>query len=254
MILDCDLCYGATNNGSPYLNCDTFDELLAELGRAGIDGGLVRSRYSDTVGVNYGNSFVSRDVKKGREKGFSLWGVWALLPPFTGETPAPDELPRTMAENDIAAVYIAPRNHRYMLDPITLGETFAVLEDRRIPLVLETALGVTMDQIYTIMREHPKLTAIVGDQESWPNGRMLYPLAYTYENLRIDLSYIMDAGGVEDMTKRFGAEKLLFGTAFPDRYTGSMLAVVRSADISEKDREAIFGGNLAEMIKTEDLV
>ena len=49
------------------------------------------------------------------------------------------------------------------------------------------------------------------------------------------------------------SNKLLFGTAFPYRYTGSMLAVARSADISESDREKIFGLNLIKMLEEAGL-
>ena len=247
-ILDCNLTYGAVNNGKPFRNCDTFAELLAETDRAGISGGLVKCRYSDTVGVNYGNRFAAKDVAAAREKGLPFWGVWAALPPYTDETPAPEELPGEMQKNNVAAVYLAPGTHRYVPDRLTLGRLLGVLQERKIPVILNTANGVSMELIYKIMAAFPKLAAVVGDCDCWPNARRLYPLAYEYENLRTDLSFVMDAGGVEDMTRRFGAEKLLFGTAFPARYTGSMLAVVRAADISENEKEMIFGKNLRQMI------
>lgn len=250
-ILDCHLFYGATNNGKPYKNCDTYADLTAELDRAGIAGGLVRCGYSDTVGVNYGNRFLSQDIAAGGNE--NVWGVWAALPPFTGETPSPEELPPLMKQNRIAALYLNPKIHRYELCELTMGKVLAMAEERRIPVFLNTALGVSMAQIYAVLEAHPKLTAIVGDSDCWPNARRLYPLAAAYENVYLDLSYVMDAGGVEDMTARFGAGKLLFGTAFPERYTGSMLAVVRAAAISEADRALIFGGNLERLIKEEDL-
>ena len=246
-ILDCNLTFGATNNGRPYRNCDTFEDLLAELDRAGIAGGLVRCAYSDTVGVNYGNDFLTDKLRQA--PGRPLWGVWAALPPFTGETPAPEALPAAMARGGAAAVYLDPGTHRYELNGLTVGRLLGVLEDCRIPVILSTAHGVPMERIYRIMAEFPRLTAVVADCDCWPNGRRLYPLAESYGNLRLDLSYVMDAGGVEDMTARFGAEKLRFGTAFPERYTGSMLAVVRGAAVSDADREKIFGGNLRNMIK-----
>ncbi|MCR4681832.1 MAG: amidohydrolase [Clostridiales bacterium] len=251
-ILDCNLCFGATNNGEPYRNCDTFEELLSELDRSGIDGGLVRSFYSNTVGVNYGNRFVSEKVKN-LAKDRELYAVWAIIPPYTDEIPKPDELPAVLRENRVAAVYISPKVHRYELNTLTMGEYFDVLTREKIPLILNTECGVNMGQIYSVMSEFPLLTAIVADFESWPNARRLYPLAYKYENLRLDISYVMDAGGVEDQVSRFGAEKLLFGTAYPYRYTGSMLAVVRSAGISGTDREKIFGGNLDNMIREAGL-
>ena len=252
-ILDCNLTYGASINGTPPHGCDTFADLTAELDRTGISGGLVRCRYSDTVGVNYGNETLARDLIKGREAGYNLYGVWAALPPFTGETPAPEVLPAAMRQNGIAAVYLAPAVHRYEPARLTLGPLVEVLQQRRIPVILNTALGVSMPQIYTLLEAFPRLTAVIGDSDCWPNARRLYPLASVYPNVHLDLSYVMDAGGVEDTVSRFGAEKLLFGTAFPDRYTGSMLAVVRAARVSEAERSLIFGGNLERLIKEADL-
>ncbi|MCR5522409.1 MAG: amidohydrolase [Clostridia bacterium] len=246
-ILDCNLNFGATNNGQPYKNCDTFEELTAELDRCGIDGGLIRCTYSDTVGVNYGNNFAAEKI---RESGnLNYYGVWAVLPPFTGETPGGAELFRSMKENRIGAVYINPATHRYVPSLLTLGRLFNDLSERKIPVILNTDRNVSMELIYKILAAFPDLTAIVGDSDCWPNARKLYPLAYSYKNVRLDLSYVMDAGGIEDMTSRFGAEKLLFGSAFPNRYTGSMLAVTRSADISEEEREMIFSGNLLKMLR-----
>lgn len=250
-ILDCNLVFGAKNDGEPYRNCDTFPELLAELDRSGTDGGLVRCFYSDTVGVNYGNRFVSDCVKTAEGK--ALYAVWAIIPPYTDEGPKPYELASALRQNRAGAVYISPRTHRWELNTLTMGGTFDLLQQERIPLLLNTACGVNMGQIYAVMSEFPRLTAVIADSDCWPNARRLYPLAYKYENLRLDLSYVMDAGGVEDMVSRFGAEKLLFGTAFPYRYTGSMLAVVRSAGISETDREKIFGLNLIKMLEEAGL-
>ncbi len=248
-ILDCNLTYGASNNGKPYKNCDTFAELLSAMETAGISGGLVKCRYSDTVGVNYGNGFAARDTADACKKGWSVRGVWALLPPYTNETPVPYDLPHELGKNNIGAVYLNPAVHRWVPSLLTLGETLSVLQDYRIPLLLNTASGVPMELTYRILQEFPRLTAIVADADCWPNARRLYPLAYEYENVYLDLSYVMDAGGVEDMVSRFGAEKLLFGTAFPERYPGSVLAVVRSADITETERELIFGGNLERLWK-----
>ena len=252
-ILDCDLNYGASNVGDPYKGCDTVSELLAELENAGIRGGLVRCLYSDTVGVRYGNAFASRDTAEANEQGFFTRAVWALVPPFTGETPLPKDLPQAMRENNVGAVYLNPDAHRWVPDRLTLDGTLEVLQERRIPVILSSATGVPMELTYRILADFPKLTAIVADKYSWPNARRLYPLAESYENVHLSLSYVMDAGGVEDMVSRFGAGKVLFGSAFPYRYTGSMMAVIRAAAISDEQRAQIFGGNLERLIKGANL-
>ena len=100
-ILDCNLCFGAPINGIPYKSCDSFEKLLEETDRCGISGGLVRCLYSNTVGVEYGNRFVSEEIKRLGNPDFKA--VWAVLPPFTGETPDPEGLPSRMAENNVGA-------------------------------------------------------------------------------------------------------------------------------------------------------
>ena len=252
-VLDCNISYGATPNGKPYKNCDTFADLCAAMRTYGIDGGLIRCGYSSTVGVVYGNSMVAADIASDEAAGLDMWGVWAVLPPHTNEIPSPDELPAEMAKHRIAALYLNPGAHRYVPNRISIGAYLKMAEERRIPVILNTYYGISMAQIAEIMEMYPKLTALVGDTDCWPNARRLYPLAYSFENLYLDLSYVMDDQGVEDMIRRFGADRLVFGTAFPERYTGSVMAMVRAAEISDEDRAKIFGGNLERIIGQEVL-
>ncbi|MCR5485801.1 MAG: amidohydrolase family protein [Clostridiales bacterium] len=252
-IYDCHLTYGASVNIQPYKNCDTFSDLLDAVDVSEIDGGLVRCRYSDNVGVRYGNGFAARDVRSALDKGIFMRGVWAVLPPYTDETPKPEALFDEMKKNNIGAVYINPSVHRYVPDMLTLGKTLSVIEENKIPIILSTEYGVSMELIYKIMRAFPRLRALISDTDCWPNARRLYPLISEYENAVLDLSYVMDAGGIEDMTSRFGAEKLLFGTGFPARYPGSVLAMVRGADISERERELILGKNLENILSEANL-
>lgn len=225
-----------------------MSELRAELDRSGINGGLVRCRYSSTVGVQYGNTMLARDLTA-EEHDIALWGVWAILPSCTGELPPAQVLPEQMKAQRIAAVYLDPVSHRYLPDRVSVGDYLDMAQQCRIPVLLNTALGMTMEQIAGILENFPKLTAILGAEYPWPNGRYLYPLAYHYENVFLDLAYCMDSFGIEDMTKRFGAERILFGSAYPNHYTGSAMAMVRAAQISEEERKLIFGENLIKLIR-----
>ena len=250
-IFDCNLFYGASINGEPYRGCDTFELLETEAARCGIDGGLVRCLYSTSAGVDYGNSFVANDIAKRAESDW--YGVWAALPPFTNETPPPQELYSEMKKNKIGAIFLDPGAHRYVLNSLTMGEVFAAAQEKKIPVILSTRNNIPIEKIYEIMKDFPLLTVIMNDGDCWPNERKLYPLLYNYERFYLDLSYVMDAGGTEDMVSRFGAEKLLFGTGFPSKYTGSMLAVLRSADIDDSSRELIMGKNLKRILQEAGL-
>lgn len=250
-IFDCNLFYGASINGEPYCGCDTFELLEKEASRCGIDGGLVRCLYSTAAGVDYGNKFVADDIAK--RAGSDWYGVWAALPPFTSETPPPEQLYDEMKKQKIGAIFLDPGAHRYVLNSLTMGDVFCAAQEKKIPVILSTCNNIPIEKIYEIMKDFPSLTVIMNDGDCWPNGRKLYPLLYNYERFYLDLSYVMDAGGIEDMVGRFGAERLLFGTGFPSRYTGSMLAVLRAAEIDKKSRELIMGRNLERILEEAEL-
>jgi len=252
-VLDCNISYGASINGQPHRNCDTFADLCAAMKTFGIDGGLVRASYISTVGVSYGDKMLAADLASDAAKGLELYGVWGLVPPCTGETPAPEKLPEEMAKNNIAAIYFDPKSHRFVPNRISIGAYLAVAQERKIPVILHSRYGITMETLANIMEIYPDLTVLFGDTDSWPNARRLYPLAYAYKNLYFDLSYVMDDQGIEDMVGRFGADRLVFGTGFPDRYTGSTMAMLRAAEISDEDRAKIFAGNLERLIGQEVL-
>jgi len=252
-ILDCNLSYGISIDGIPYRNCNTFAELCDKMKSAGMDGGLIRCSLTSTAGVVFGNQRLADDLAAAKDCGLQLWGVWGLVPPHTGETPAPEKLAEEMAKNNIAALYLDPGAHHFMTNKVSMGKYFAVAQERRIPIILSNRFGVSVEQICDILENFPKLTVILYTTDSWPNGRRLYPIAAEFENVYVDMSYIMDDQGVEDLCKRFGEDHVLFGSAFPDRYVGSQMANVRTAMISEDVRAKVFGGNLERLIGMEDL-
>lgn len=251
-ILDCNISYGITIDGIPHRPCNSFSELCQSMKNAGLDGGLVRCNLTSTAGVVYGNNRLSADLASDTS-GLQLWGVWGLVPPHTGETPAPEKLPEEMAKNRIAAVYLDPAAHHFMTNRVSMGRYFSVLQERKIPVILTNRFGVTLEQICDILEHYPKLTVILGSVDSWPNGRRVYPIAAEFENVYVDQSFIMDDQGVEDLCRHFGNHRVLFGTGFPNRYIGSQMANVRTAAIPEDVRAKVFGGNLEKLIGMEDL-
>ena len=56
-------------------------------------------------------------------------------------------------------------------------------------------------------------------------------------------------GGIEDICRVYGAERLLLGTNFPDAPMGAAILTLLHADISDADRELIAGGNLNRILQ-----
>jgi predicted TIM-barrel fold metal-dependent hydrolase len=80
------------------------------------------------------------------------------------------------------------------------------------------------------------------------NNRNLYPLLAKLPNLYIETAGLNVHHGIEDVCRRFGAERLLFGSGYPIRSMGGALLQTRSADIDESEREMIASGNLRRLL------
>ena len=79
--------------------------------------------------------------------------------------------------------------------------------------------------------------------------RYTYPLLKAYPNVHVETSMLsIEDGGVEEMVKRFGAARLVFGTGFPKRYAEAAMLQLTHADIGDADRQAIAADNMLRLI------
>jgi predicted TIM-barrel fold metal-dependent hydrolase len=70
----------------------------------------------------------------------------------------------------------------------------------------------------------------------------------SHANLHLEANTYGAFMGVEGIVRRFGAERLIFGTGLPNYEVGGPMALVAYADISDGDRARIAGGNLERLL------
>lgn len=244
-IFDCDLRYGRYVKPVGFRPCYMPDELLQEASRAGICGGLVRNVASDIVSVFHGNARLAEDLAAMPE---NYYGVWAISPSAAGDVPKPDQLHAAMKQNRIGALYLNPIEHRFSPAPSVMGDYYSMATERRIPLFLATDY-IEQEDILRILESFPKLMAIVSVCSCHPTMRQMYPILEKFENVSLDLAFQWDDQGIEDITHRYGAHRMVYGSCFPELYMGGMLTMVRCADISDEDKQAILGGNFCRLME-----
>jgi len=238
---DCNLNYGPQTATEDLKCCADIDELTGHMNRAGISGGLVLKTIKEAV---LANNSVAEDIKNKD----MFKGIWQLLPSCTGEIPSPNDLPQAMKQNNIGAITINPRAHKYLPRKIAIGDYMEMARERKIPVLLNTSRGLAIEQADDIMRDFPDLTAILTHEDCWPNDRMLRPFLDAYPNLCLDMTYMLTDSGLKDMVKRYSADRILFGSGFPSSYMGAHMMVVKHAEISEDDKIKIAGGNLMKLL------
>ena len=240
--LDCNLNYGPQKAGENLHCCADIKELTENMKRAGISGGLVIKTIDEAV---LANSSLAADIK---DKNM-LKGVWQILPSCTAEITLPHELPKSMKQNNIGAITVNPKAHRYIPRKFVIGDYLEMAQERKIPVLLNTVRGISLEQIDDIMRDFPDLTVILTYDNCWGNDRLLRPFLDAYPNLCLDMTYIQTDCGLSDMLKRYTAERILFGSGFPVSYMGSHILVIKHAEISNEAKIKIAGANLKKMLE-----
>ena len=76
----------------------------------------------------------------------------------------------------------------------------------------------------------------------------LRPLMDPFPNLHVGTSYLFVEGLIEGLCERYGPERLLFGTAFPDNCSRRRTLRLAQADIGEEARALIAAGNLERLL------
>jgi uncharacterized protein len=66
--------------------------------------------------------------------------------------------------------------------------------------------------------------------------------------LHLETTSLLAAGALEAAVRAAGATRLLFGSGAPLRALSSALMTVQLADLSDADRAAILGDNLARLL------
>ncbi len=187
-----------------------------------------------------------------------LHPAWVALPPGTTETPSPDEMVRQMRENKVVAVYLAPVQYRFPLSDWAVDDLLGPLEQEGVPLFITPEEigpgGIPNDNtdwpgVVELCRRFPKLPVIVTEQRIRRTQRVMLRALEACPNLHLELSAYWLHHGIEYVTRRFGSERLIFGSNWPTLGHGATLATLSCAEIEDEDKRNIAGDNLRRLVK-----
>ena len=240
---DCHAVVGKRGEKDPAQIWRTED-LLQEMQHCGISGALVYHGLAREYDCAYGNRLLLDEL----EKSPRLFGCWVVLPHHTGEMPPPRQLIAEMQSHDVRAAKLCPTYHRFAFDRYTCGPLLDALAEEGLPVLMHIAeLGGRYEALTEFCLLYPGLRLIV-QGASWGQERFIFPLMERCENVYIEFSTFQANGILEIMSRRFGAERLLFGTEAPVKSIGAARAFVDYAQIPAAQKAAIAGGNLARLL------
>jgi predicted TIM-barrel fold metal-dependent hydrolase len=185
------------------------------------------------------------------------------MPHQTGEMAPPAELVQQLRDNNIRAVKMFPRLHRFPFTVDICGPLLAELENNGIPLlleggnlyyndVLEQWNQVLVTELDAVLSSFPNLPVILQGAR-WDATRFIHWLMSKHRNLHMDFSSHQGNRALEVFTEWFGVERLLFGTGALDKSAGAAKSFVDYCTLSNEQKAAIAGGNLARLLRVEKL-
>jgi hypothetical protein len=190
-----------------------------------------------------GNEILMREIKDIA----TFHPCWVLCPHHTGLMSDAKTIISMMISRGVKAARLFPMNYDFSLVEWICGDLLSLLEEHRIPVFINIE-ETNWKEIYEVCNLHPYLPLIITEVGAQP--QYIYPLFERFDNLYLEISCYLINRGIEDISQRFGAKRLIFGSGMPVRDPGSVLTTVRYSDVSEKGKNLIAGGNLRQLLES----
>jgi len=229
------------------------DDLLAEMDHYDICEALVVDSLSGAGHPLDGN----RRVLDATVQHPRLHPAWTAVPPCAEEQPEPAEFVRQMRANHVGALFLFTGQYRIRLSEWSVDALLEPLAGARVPVFLvpdEVGPGpaamdrTDYDAVVALCRRWPALPVVVSEFRIRRSQRTLYRALDACPNLHVELSGYWLHHGIEYVTRRWGSERLLFGSNWPTFGPHMTVATLACAEIEDEDKRRIAGDNLRRLI------
>lgn len=248
LFFDCSLWLGAPE-GFPLSRELPLEALESEMSAHFITGGLVSHWLGKTLSAQAGNRLLEEQSSLLPEGMYTLWTGLPLYPEDREPLPGIGTTHRSMR-----GVRIFPNSHNYAAEHWILGGLCDWMTTHNLPLFIWHT-EIDLRSLHTLALQFQGLSIVLETQTQkiLYHARTLFSLMLDCPNVHIETSNFVGADYLEYAVSEFGAHRLLYGSFLPvnDPFVG--IGMILDADISEKDKSLIAGGNLRRMIREVNL-
>lgn len=254
-LFDCNVCYGREMINHECVNHENFivlekvktaeniQELLGCMDDFNITRGIVWHKSQYELDASAGNARLMKEISGHEDR---LIPSWTILPAITDEQYAPEVFFPAMKKEGVRVLRAFPVQDRYLLNGVTMGEQLSMFSEKHIPLFLSPMTG--FEYIYEVLKEFPDLTVVLVNIGWWPSARLIYPLLKAYRNVYFETGDFSMLHGYEEVCRKFGSERILFGTNFPTNSMAGSIYSLLSAKIRDEEKENIAHKNLERIL------
>lgn len=244
--IDCNCSFGILRANLPYHDYDK-NVIKNELSRVNVVKAIVSHSTQREYDALYGTKRLLEEIKG---DDFFI-PTMSMIPFNTEEHLTLSETDEFIDKNKIKLINLYPSAHNYSPVVWNMKEIYDYLSDKGLPVLLSKT-DVSMEILYNILSEFPKLKIIYTDT-GYASDRTLMTLMKKFDNLYIDTGTYYTLDGIEYITNKFGAERLVFGSNMPFTAVGASVGKIIFSKISDSDKEKIAYKNICNIIG-EDLL
>lgn len=219
-------------------------DVFARLAECGIAESLVHHAAAVEDNPVTGNALLA-DALRGAA---GAHPAWALLPFTTREQGSPEQLRRALKEHGVKAALVYPAAQGFSGAEWCAGPLYALLERMRMPTFVRfNPADYSWNELHDLLVAHPGLPVILRNA-SYGIDRTVYALLEQCPNLSIETAKYLPFRGIEEIVRRFGPGRLVFGSEAPVLSPGAAVASILTAAIPDEDRAMIAGDNLRRLV------
>jgi hypothetical protein len=242
-LVACDTLVGRPRMPQPDFEA-TVSDLLSEMTRLDIAAAVVRHRACQELSGHLGNDVLMEEIA-GHDNLIPAWFVTS-----DGREPHYDPA-HTLADMLAAGGRVAwtdPTLEWFSLAPWCSGKLYAVLAERRVPLLLPYE-RISLTELHEAMTAYPELRVVLYEVPRIGRVRNLYPLLELHPNLHVILGPVFSVhAGPRDLCSHFGPHRWLWGCRYPESESGAGITGLMYAGLSEDEMAAIGHGNLERLL------
>jgi len=218
-----------------------LDSLRKALDKYGISKALVTAYAARQLDPNYGNDLIfdaaSRDDR--------LVPCPVVIPNSGLEVGDEAEYIGGLVRRGARCVCFYPNSFGTTLDRRVIGDLFAALEQRRLPVTLYETGPL---EAASLAADYPDIPFIL--HRAPYRARIVIPALRSAPNLYLSLMpNFAPYRGLEVLIKEFGAERFLFASGYPEAEPGAPISQLLYSALDDADVEKIAFGNLARLLE-----
>jgi hypothetical protein len=220
------------------------EQWSGEMERISIDRSLVRIA-PDELDTDFASS--NKALLKACQDSEALVPCPVVVPNTAYDTVPEEQQVESILARGAGAACVRPRRDHWILSDWVCGRLFEALQSHRVPIFcLEK--DVPLEKVAELASRYPELPVIVAEA-GYRSQRVLLPLLATFGNVYLCLGGALSVHrGIEQLVAKAGAERLLFGTGFPEAEPMAAVTQLMYAEISDRQRRLIGSGNLERLV------